>query len=88
MVGYGHGGTGAGCRGSKRARLMIEGTLQWERHWTKARTTRTAGETEHTLGSGDTEARQQRVRQGARRCRWWPALVTVAVAQGTGARAQ
>ena len=43
MAGYGHGGTRAGCRGSERARLMTEGTLQWEQHWTKARTTCTAG---------------------------------------------
>ena len=43
--------------------------------------TRTARKTGHTLGGGGTEARQQRVRQGARRCRWWPALVTAAVAQ-------
>ena len=48
---------------------MTEGTLQWERHWTRARTTHTAGETGHALGGGGIEARQQRVRQGARRCR-------------------
>ena len=63
MAGYGHGGTGAGCKGSERARLMTEGTLQWEWHWTRARTTRTAGETGHALGGGSTEARQQRVRK-------------------------